>query len=575
MPFVTAVSASTPRIIEIRGQSTLTSIVRAPHPGPLRFEVGGPEGNRTAVHTEEVLATIAENYDYWTAQLGIPRERWPDCYWGENLMIAGLDEWTLRIGDRLEIGPNAVFEVTSPRIPCFKLAWRLGQPDSFLRTLRDSGKTGFYLRVLVPGDVQAGDGVVVRSPGDAGVTVAELSRLLHDDAAEPARLAPVLAAPALGRQASTMVRNRIAQLTEGVRCRKGRWAGWRPFTVVDIVQESAEVRSLRLQPTDGAELAEFRAGQFLTVRMQVAAREVVTRTWSLSDYEEGGSAYRLTVRLTGGRGSSYLHHSVTVGDVVQARCPAGDFILDRSTIFRVALISAGIGVTPMLAMLKAHARRDEPPPLLWIHSTRSGDTHVLRTEAEKLLRSHLRFQSHITYTAPRRQDIRGLQYDEAGRLTPERLIRLFGSSYFCSPFGRSIELPAQAGLFYICGPTAFTAWVRDALIDFGVDATAIRAEHFGRPVSAARTIECCQVTFSRSGRSAIWQADRDISLLELAEESGIEAASSCRAGSCHTCETRLLAGEVSYALEPPLPPQEGRVLICCARPATAALALDL
>lgn len=576
MPFVIAVSTSIPRMIDIRGRSTLTSIVRAPQPGPLWFAAGGPEGNQTAVHTEDALATNAESYDYWARELGVPRGQWADCYWGENLMLSGLDEHTLRIGDRLEIGPEAVFEVTSPRNPCFKLAWRLGQPDSFLHGLVESGRTGFYLRVVVPGDVRAGDQIVARSPATAGITVAELSRLLHEEAPDPNRLAAALTAPALGRQASTMIRNRIDQMTEGVRCRRGRWTGWRSFTVKEITRETSEVRSVRLEPADRGELAEFRAGQFLTVRLPAEAGHPVTRTWSLSDYDEGGATYRLTVRRTeGGRGSVYLHDAVSVGDVVDVRCPAGAFTLDRNTFFRIALISAGIGVTPLLAMLKAHARRPEPPPLLWIHSTQGGRTHVLRGEVEAILRAHPQFKAHINYTAPGPEDRPGVHYHQAGRLTPDRLMQLLGSKYVLRPFGREIELPAQAGVFYICGPLAFAASVRDALIDFGVDPAAIQSEQFGRPSHEQPAVDCCEVRFNRSGKTLTWRSERDTSLLELAEESGIEAASSCRAGSCHTCQTALIAGAVSYALEPVSPPQPGHALICCARPASRSLELDL
>jgi ferredoxin-NADP reductase/MOSC domain-containing protein YiiM len=576
VPFVIAVSTSVPRMIEIRGRPTLTSIVREPHRGPLRFAAGGPEGNQTAVHTEEVLATNAESYDYWARELGATREQWTDCYWGENLLLSGLDEHTLRIGDRLEIGPEAIFEVTSPRNPCFKLAWRLGQPDSFLHDLVQSGRTGFYLRVVSPGDVGAGDQIVVRSPATAGMTVAELSRLLHEKAPDPDRLAAALTAPALGRQASMMICSRIAQLTEGERCRSGRWTGWRRFTVKQITPESSEVRSFRLAPADKGELAPFRAGQFLTVRLPGADGGPLTRAWSLSDYEEGGATYRLTVRRTvGGRGSVFLHDRVSVADSVEARCPTGAFALDRSTFLRVALISAGIGVTPLLAMLKAHACRPEPPPLLWIHSTQSGLSHVLREEVRAVLGAHSQFRSHINYTAPGPEDLPGVHYQEAGRLTPERLVQLLGSSYLLRPFGREIELPAQMGLFYVCGPPGFTAWVRGALIDFGVDPAAIHFEQFGRVSNAPPTVDRCEVRFKRSEKTATWHRERDISLLELAEETGVDAASNCRAGSCHTCQTGLIAGSVRYALEPLQPPQPGRVLICCARPASRALELDL
>lgn len=576
MPFVTATSKSVPQLIEIGGRPTLTSIVREPQPGPLRFDLGGPEGNRTAVHTEEVLATTRETYTYWSKQLDIRRDRWPDCFWGENLTLSGLDEPTLAIGDRLEIGRATVFEVTSPRIPCFKLAWRLGQPENFLRALVKSGRTGFYLRVIAPGQVTAGDEVTLIRCGRSAPTVAEISLLLHEEGVDPERLRMALATPALGRQAATMLRNRIIQLTEGTRSRRGRWSGWRRFTVSGITQESATTRSFFLKSADGAELAQSRPGQFLAVRLPLAAGRPLVRTWSLSDYAEAASDYRITVRRqSGGRGSTYLHDNVKIGDVVEARSPTGGFVLDRSTICRITLISAGIGVTPLVAMLKAHALRNDPPPLLWIHSTRNRRAHVLHSEVEAILRAHPRFSSHIRYTAPGPEDVAGIHFDEVGRLTPERLIDIVGENYSCSPFGREIELPSKAGLFYVCGPPAFEAAVRKALVEFGVEPSAIQSESFGRSISIEHLVASCRVTFRRSGKAAIWNSETDMSLLELAEQTGIGPPSSCRAGYCHTCETGLLSGAVSYAMEPALPPTEGRVLICCARPASEALELDL
>jgi ferredoxin-NADP reductase/MOSC domain-containing protein YiiM len=577
MAKVIAVSVSIPRVVDIGGRPMSTSIVRAPYPGALRFDRGGPVGNGTAVHTEDVLATISENYDFWTRELGVAREAWPPCFWGENLTLSGLSEHTLRIGDRLAIGATAMLEVTSPRIPCIKLSWRLGQPEGFLRTLVNSGLTGFYLRVLNAGEISAGDPVTLESPHPDNISVAELSRLLHDDSVDVERLRRTLATPALGDQASTMLRHRITQLTDGARCRQGRWHGWRPFVVSEIVDEAADVRSFTLRPKDGDALAQFRAGQFLTVRLQTSAGRTVTRTWSLSDYDEEGVAYRLTIRRAlKGQGSAHLHDFAKVGDPLDVRSPAGTFALDRSTVFRVVLISAGIGVTPLLAMLKAHAAREDAPPLLWIHTTRHGGTHTLRAEVEKIVRDNPQFRSHVVYTAPRPEDRVGMDYDSAGRLTSEQLSRLLGANYSCRPFGREIELPSRAGLFYICGPEEFERSVRGTLTELGVAATAIYSEGFGRvradPVSAVSRSE---VRFRHAGITALWQNDGGLSLLELAEQQGLTPPSSCRTGTCLTCETPLTAGEVIYNPRPACEPTTGRVLICCARPASSMLELDL
>ena len=438
MSFVRAVSIAIPSWVEIHGRPVHTSIVRDPAPGAVRFVVGGPEGNRTAVHTEDVLAMISENYDYWARELGVARSLWPDAYWGENLTISGLREHQLRIGDRLAIGTSAIFEVTSPRIPCFKLSWRLSQPDSFLSRLTESGLTGFYLRVRSTGEVMAGDSVVLESPYPENITVADLSRLLHDPSADVERLRHALLTPGLGHQARGMISQRIVHLTDGLRVRRGRWVGWRRFRVTGSIMETPEVRSFILQPADTVPIAEYRAGQFLLIRLRTSDGRLISRPWSLSDYEEGGRSYRLTIRHSpGGQGSHHMHTGIRVGDEIEARSPAGAFVLDRSTIFRVTLISAGIGITPLVSMLKAHATRTDLTPLAWIHSARNGSAYALRGDVDRVMQAKPTFRSMTLYTSPRPEDRLGLDYDLPGRLTPERLTAFLGDGYRCSPFGRA------------------------------------------------------------------------------------------------------------------------------------------
>jgi len=540
------------------------------------FRSGGPAGNRTAVHTEDVLATATETYDYWTAALGIARGSWPNSYWGENLTVVGIDESQLRIGDRLRIGAQAVLEVTSPRIPCFKLAWRLGQLEPFLRTLVQSGHTGFYLRVLVPGMVSAGDRITVERAHPDNVTVAELSRLLHDESAEIDRLRRALVTPGLGNQASSMLRNRVTHLTDRLRSHTGKWPGWRDFVVTEVAKHNAEICSFTLCPTDGEVLPEPVAGQFLTLCLRMPDGREVIRPWSISDYSDHARSYRVTVRRNPrGTGSRYLH-STKVGDVLQARSPAGGFVLDRGAVYRVVLISAGIGLTPLLSMLKAHAAREQPPPLMWIHTARNGATHALRAEVECVVRSRTQFRSYVAYSAPRDEDHRGVDYDHSGRIPAERYIEILAPPYACSPFGREIELPGYASMFYICGPAAFEESVRGALTQFGVTPASIFSESFGRArYEQSVDVRECIVHFTKSNRTVTWGGKSGDSLLELAERHGLTPPSNCRAGTCGTCGTAMTLGQISYSLKPTIEPAPGHVLICCAKPSSAHLELDL
>jgi ferredoxin-NADP reductase/MOSC domain-containing protein YiiM len=524
-----------------------------------------------------VLAFAAEHYDHWTQVFGIERDRWDWCHWGENLTIAGLDENVLRVGDLLETEGGVRFEVTSPRIPCFKLAWRIGQPDSCLAQITGTGRVGVYLRVIAPGVVGPGERIARVSENAEAITVGDLSRALTDlTLTDVGRLREIAALPALGGQARGMLRKRIAAIEDADGAAQGRWTGWRPFKVVEVVDEAAGVKSFRLAPEDGQPAPRPRAGQFLTVQLPHPSGAGTVRTWSLSDHGED-APWRLTVRRQEGPGSTFMHEAAAVGTTLLARPPAGRFALDRSGFLRVVLISAGSGVTPLLAMLKAHAARgDEVPPLVWVHAAQNGAGHVLKDEADAVLSTH-GFERHVFYTRPAPDDVQGRDYDHAGRPTPETLQDLLGGAYVLNPFGRDIELTGRDAEFYICGPAPFEAMVREALAGMGVPAALIRSETFATGLRAGgeATVTRAQVEFRASGVTASWSAEDDLTLLDLAEAHGLTPAFSCRAGACQTCQAPLAGGEIAYDPLPLCDAAAGQVLICCARPASDTVVLDL
>lgn len=576
---VVAVSVARPQWIDVRGRNTLTAIVRQPSAQPVYFGPAGPVGNETAVHTEHVYAFIAEHYDTWTRELGIARSGWEWCHWGENLTLHGVLESDLHIGDRLRVG-GAVLMVTSPRIPCYKLAWRIGQPDSFLRTLIQSGRMGLYLQVLEPGFIGAGDRVEVIARAEDTICVADLGRLLFDDSiTDTQRLARLLGIEGLGSQATGMIRKRIGHLRDGGHVRRGRWNGWRSFRIDELTEEAADIRSLRISPVDGGEIAGYRAGQFLTLRLPAVGGEAPVRVWSISKYDVMGSSYRVSVKRGAGAGSAWIHEHARSGALVDVRPPAGAFTLDRSGILRVVMISAGVGVAPMVSMLEAHAELGaDAPPLLWLHSTTCGRTHAFRDEVSALLARLPNGERRVHYTRPDAGDVQGAHYDAAGRVTPELIEMLIRSRYTFRPFGRSIELGGDNSVFYLCGPEDFMAMVRTTLMQAGVPEAAIRQEAFA-PVHADarmdRLPEVAVVSFKRSNAEIHWHRDEGMTLLELAEHAGLRPEYGCRMGACGTCEAGLLKGSVQYDERVPARPEEGRVLLCCSRPLTADIAIDL
>ena len=233
--------------------------------------------------------------------------------------------------------------------------------------------------------------------------------------------------------------------------------------------------------------------------------------------------------------------------------PRGDFILGAGT-GPVLLISAGIGLTPVLAMLHELAASRSERDVWWIHGARGPREHPLAAEAHALLASLPYAREHVFYSAT------------SGRLSKDKLLAL--------------DVPADASA-YICGPGSFMTDMRDALTAIGLDPARIRTEVFGalasinpgltgqadrqphQPPGPPRTGP--MVTFARSGIATRFGA-AGRSLLELADACDVPTRWSCRSGVCHTCTTPLLSGSVSYAPDPLEPPADGEVLICCARP---------
>jgi ferredoxin-NADP reductase len=220
----------------------------------------------------------------------------------------------------------------------------------------------------------------------------------------------------------------------------------------------------------------------------------------------------------------------------------------------VLLISAGIGLTPVLAMLHELAATRSERDVWWIHGARGPREHPLAAEAHALLAWMPHAHEHVFYSAT------------AGRLSTDKLLAL--------------DLPAGASA-YVCGPTSFMTDMQDALAAAGVDPARIHTELFGalpsiNPGLTGQTRRAPHpppgppgtgplVTFARSGLSVLFP-DGQRSVLELADACDVPTRWSCRSGVCHTCTTPLLSGDVSYAPDPLEPPADGEVLICCALP---------
>jgi ferredoxin-NADP reductase/ferredoxin len=433
-------------------------------------------------------------------------------------------------------------------------------------------RPGFYFRVLEEGDVQAGDQIIKLASGPEQLPVAEADALLYLPGHTRQELLRALRIPALspGWQASfrALLDGETGSGNAGlaVTSPPPAWSGFRRLTVTAITRESDSVISIRLVDPMGTPLPPARPGQYLTLRVEPDRQQrSVLRNYSLSGPPDAGY-YRITVkREHDGAASGYLHTRLAVGDQLEIAAPRGTFILDR-THAPVLLISAGIGATPVLAMLQALAEEHSDRQIWWLHGARNRRNHSFAAEAQALLAALPNVCTHVYYSHPGPNDLEGRDFDSVGRLTGSLLAEL--------------EPPRDAEA-YLCGPAPFMDEISAGLAAVGTDASRIHTEPFGpapglTPGIAATPARTPHppagqpgngptIEFARSDLAIPWSSDYG-SLLELAEACDVPVRWSCRTGVCHTCETTLIAGNVKYSPDPVEPPADGSALICCSQP---------
>ncbi|UWF49360.1 pyridoxamine 5'-phosphate oxidase family protein [Pseudomonas sp. N3-W] len=354
---------------------------------------------------------------------------------------------------------------------------------------------------------------------------------------------------------------------------------WRPLRVVRIETESQNIRSVYLEPADGIGLPVFQAGQHLPLRFEVGG-ETHIRTYSLSS-APSDDFLRISVKRDGVV-SSHVHEQIRVGDVLQARAPQGHFTVAPHERRPLVLLAAGVGITPLLSMLREVVyqgwRTRHIRPTWLFQSSRTLADQPFRQELDRLLEGAGDTVRIVRLLSQPEADAReGEDFDLTGRIDTALLRNI-------------VEVEDYDQLdFVVCGPGSFTQGLYDNLRELDIRDSQIHAETFGpstlrrRPDPDAVVIEqppaattSVPVVFQRSAKEGRWQPDGG-SLLELAESRGLRPEFSCRGGSCGTCRTRLISGQVNYPQPPAQVLEEGQVLICCAIPAQGSqpLVLDL
>lgn len=353
-------------------------------------------------------------------------------------------------------------------------------------------------------------------------------------------------------------------------------SSYRKYRIVKKVKESNLVVSLYLEPEDDGALAPFKPGQHLLFKIHLPGHDVPAfRYYSFSDSYDAGY-YRVSVKkepppanmpgVPGGLCSSYLYDTAREGDILEAKGPSGEFSLDPAGDRPVVLIAGGIGITPLLSMIKSLAR-ENPARIAWLfYGVNERNEHSFFEELKKLRTGHPNFRINIFYNRVQADDIIGDHYDYEGFVKTGIILQQTGHA---------------GGNHYICGPPVMIKIVSEELIKYGVAAEQIYTEAFDSALtdtslhaaveelstgsSLSQEEERYTLDFTLSGKRLTWD-NRYSSILEFSEANDIEISSGCLFGDCGTCLTKLLQGEIKYTHQTMARPDAGSCLPCSCIP---------
>ncbi len=576
MPQLLSVNVGLPREVQWNGKTVFTAIWKTPVEGrrmarKLNLD-GDAQGDREGHGGEQraVYVYQIDSYRYWERVLG--RNDFVYGQFGENFTIDGLSDDEVFIGDRYRIG-GALFEVTQPRVTCYRVGLRMNEPR-MASLLVAHHRPGFYLRVLQEGEVGVDDEITKIAEGPERMSVAVIDGLLYLPGHSRNQLQRAITIPALSEGWKQSFRAMLeSESSSGSAGNVGlaseqaavAWSGFRKMRIASIRRESENVSSFSMSPMDGQRTPTFESGQFIVLRLPVDRdQEPILRSYSLSS-SPSADYLRISVKHEPqGVGSSFLNTRIAEGDVIEVSAPRGSFtLIEREN--PVVLLSAGVGVTPVLSMLHSLAEQRSKREIWWIYGARNGNQHPFAEESSALLRLLARGRRYVVYSRPSPTDQLGKDFDASGRIDIN-LLKKIGVS--------------PSSDFYLCGPTSFMQNIREGLQTWGVGIANIHMELFGSLETVTPGIAAVQhtphmpegapgagplISFVRSGITAPWDS-KFATLLEMAEACDVPVRWSCRSGVCHTCMTGLISGSIRYDPDPLERPSAGNVLLCCSRP---------
>jgi ferredoxin-NADP reductase len=332
-----------------------------------------------------------------------------------------------------------------------------------------------------------------------------------------------------------------------------RWRG--KLTLSDVVDEAHEVKTFRFGLPNGRPIPfEYLPGQFLT--LHVAPRDIPTkRSYTIASSPTSRDRIEITVKREGqGLVSQWLHDELKIGDEVEIEAPNGTFTFSGKEADRVVLVGGGVGITPLMSVVRYLTVTNWPGKMQLILGFRSPRDFIFQEELAELQARNANLGVTVTMSGPRDERWSG----RVGRIDAALL--------------ESTVPDLAAHRVHVCGPPPMMDAVKAALAELGAPHAQVKTEAFGtvkRDPSAKDTGSskiAGRAFFLTSGVTAPVTADATI--LDAADISGVSIDTACRSGTCASCRVKLVSGQVTMAVEDALTDQEraeGYILACQAK----------
>lgn len=438
-------------------------------------------------------------------------------------------------GGQLTIG-STVIDIIMPTIRCSMPAQaqaEFPQDANIAKIIRTKAKqfVGAYARVIQTGEIKLGDAVIYQPTSNSSIAKAK-AKLGQAFRGQLIRGSSYLAEKKYAKQQDLRSTENIAIKQQG----------FSPYHISLKQRVSDDIVNLYLKPS--TPLRPYLPGQHLVLRINNSVR---CYSISGSDPELG---YRISVKREGSA-STQLHKQMNQGDQLLAKGPLGNYyLLPQSKPKNLVLIAMGIGITPMLAIVQSLVSQQYPWQVQVVYGRANGDAGF-DTELQQSLSKLANSSLHLVSSQPKAEETLGQDYQQQGRITAN--------------FIDSVVSETQ-GLFYLCGNTNFMQNISQGLLSQGVDSNNIKTEYFkSQPMSAEQNQKpAVQVLFKNSDVRIQWQAQQG-SLLDVAQQQGIDASYGCRYGACEACQVNILQGSVSYQ-DSDIKAAANKALLCCAIP---------